>query len=269
MKNSLNLEKISKGSFIIMFFLNFAACIIPINKKTTIIETVGFYPNLLSPADCTFYVWPLILLLLAGFTFFSMFQRHREQSLYGEQFYVSYIIMCYSNIVWIFALSYNYLALSVMFSTTGLISLCRINHLMLLDSFSMGIDKIIRLPFQMYFGWLMITTTNGILVLLLSIGWAGVLIPEEFFALLLLIVLTVITAVLVLKYHDIVACFTVIWAYSGIFAKHILKTEWNRQYPHIIIGTVICIAILFGITFFYLFLTYKKRNRTLYQGIRH
>lgn len=257
MKRVLTFETISFGSCMIMMLLNIIVCFVPLNGESTNFELTKSYPNLFNPASYTCLIWIVVLISMTIVALYLLAAKYKDKkSLYPNQFYIYFILVCLTNIIWNIAWSFNYLALAVMLSVTGVIILCKMNEIL-----AMGESKIISFSFQLYFGLLLITGVSDIMALITSIGWMESYLSEEIWTVSLITLLTAISGYLVSRYHYIFTGFAVIWAYIGMLIKHIHNSEMNTGFWYIIISIIIGIVILTGITLTKLFLFFKKQSR--------
>lgn len=242
MKKILTLEVISLISCFVMMIINIMVCFIPLNGKLTIIELVNLYPNLMTPANYTFLIFIFIFLSITVFSMYITAAAYRnKQNLYPALFYIFFIITCVTDIGWIIAWSYNYLALSVVLSITGVLVLFRMNEILVNSE-----AKLIRIPFQLYFGWMMVICASGIMALITSIGLMSSLKIEEYLTVFLIILISTASVYLVVKYHYVFSVLSVIWAYIGMLVMLISKSGSGKQYLYIIITIIISITILAG-----------------------
>jgi len=89
-------------------------------------------------------------------------------------------------------------------------------------------------------------------------GWNGFGISEPVWAVIIIIVGFVIGVAAMLKNQDIAYGLVIIWAYAGIWLKHISASGFSGQYPAIITTVIACIVLLFIVEAFIL-LTKKTR----------
>jgi hypothetical protein len=102
----------------------------------------------------------------------------------------------------------------------------------------------VKLPFQIYFGWITVATIANVTALLVDYGWTGWGLSETFWTIAVIAVATLIAISVILKGRAVAYGLTVIWAFSGIIAKHVSANGFADAYPQIITETAICIGLL-------------------------
>lgn len=260
MKNNrnLNIKILATISFVGMVAVNALANILPINGINTGAVS-NSYPNLFAPAGMTFFIWGVIYLLLLFYAIYqfsssvSVEEKERKNKIFnyvGSYFVVSSL----ANILWIFSWHYKLIPLTVLLIVTILISLIKIAKYLDRQELSSKEKFYIKLPFSIYFGWITVATIANITVFLVSIRWSGWGIAPEMWTVIVLFVSAIIGLARLIKDRDIAYGLVFIWAYFGIYLKHI--TFFSSQYKGIIISLLVYI-ILFTLAEGYI-LTRKK-----------
>jgi len=162
-----------------------------------------------------------------------------------------------ANISWIFAWHYGIIWLSVIAMLTLLFFLIKIADVINKERYSLADTLFIRLPFSVYFGWITVATIANITVFLVSIGWNGFGMAESLWAVIILLIGAGIGILRMLKDKNIFYGAVLVWAYSGIWLKHVSENGFNKEYPDIIMTAIICIALFLGTIGF---LKYKKKK---------
>jgi hypothetical protein len=232
--------------YILVLIVNFLANALPINNMDTG-EISNLYPNLFTPAGVTFSIWGVIYLLLFGYVLYQLgvFQKTKEEK--REKLFQKispyFIISSVANILWIFAWHYTLVGLSVGFMFLLLFSLIKIADILREEKFSDKKDKLfIVLPFSIYFGWITVATIANITTLLVSIGWDGFGVSEEIWTVMILLVGAFIGVARMLKDNNIPYGLVFVWAYLGIWFKHISLSGFAGSYLIIIFTTLACVA---------------------------
>ena len=206
-------------AFVAMVVVNYLAQMLPINGVNPG-QVSDSLPNLFAPAGLTFSIWGLIYLLLAVFTVYQFFYKPEEgqRSLDGVR--VVFILTSLFNIAWIFSWHYRAFILSMALMLALLVSLIVINHM--LDARRLtGMKKaVIALPFSIYFGWITVATVANATALLVSLGWDRFGLPEEFWAVVVLLVAMGIGNAAMITRKDVAYGLVLLWAYAGILLKH-------------------------------------------------
>jgi hypothetical protein len=238
---SLYIKIISVIAFISMVIVNALANILPINGINTG-QVSDSYPNLFAPAGITFSIWGLIYLLLGIFVIYQFFITKKIKIL--DQIGIYFIITSIANILWIFSWHYDYIGLSVLLMLIILISLIKIANILNKENLILTKDFfLISLPFSIYFGWITVATIANITTFLVSLNWNAFGLTEQFWTIAIIIIGSIIGLLRMFKDKNIAYGLVFVWAYIGIWIKHISEVGFNNQYPAIIITTIICIIL--------------------------
>ena len=232
--------------FLGMVTVNYLANALPINNLDTG-QLSDKYPNLFVPAGFTFSIWGVIYLLLAVFIFFSL-----KQALTGREVFpafkrlgILFFLTCLANAGWIFAWHYEKLILSLLVMLTLLILLIIIYQR--LDS--RPYDEIRRdkfpakLPFSIYLGWISVATVANTTAVLVGFNWNRFGLSEQFWTVLLLAVVVILTIIFIFKKKDYLYALTIIWALLGILYKRIQDTASADRAVEISI--LVSLAVIF------------------------
>jgi hypothetical protein len=251
MLKNIYIKIIALITYLGMIIVNALANILPINGISTG-EISDKYANLFAPAGLTFSIWGLIYLLLGIYVVYQFFNIKEIINKINIYFIVSSI----ANILWIFSWHYELMFISVLIMIVILYSLIKIVDLLKKEK-----NLLITLPFSIYFGWITVATIANVTTFLVSVNWNGFNLSDQFWTVFILIIGTIIGLLVMLKNKDIAYGLVFIWAYFGIYYKHI--TFFNNQYILVIYTVLICIIIfIIGITY----LIYIK-NKNLFFNI--
>lgn len=233
-------------AFLIMVIINGLGNLLPLNDMSTG-QISDAYPNLFAPAGVTFAIWSVIYSLLACYTLyqFGLFQKKNSESDPKLMNSVAgyFIVSSLANAAWIFAWHFQNIILSMMLMTVILKCLISINNEIKKYQLTNKEKFFIRLPFSIYFGWITIATIANAIVLMVSLGWNGFGISESTWAIIIITVGMLIGGTRMLKDKDIAYGLVLIWAYLGIFFKHVSASGFHGQYPLIIAVVLVCIVI--------------------------
>lgn len=239
-KNKLLLIKILALIFYLgMVIINALANILPINNIDTG-QISDNYANLFAPAGITFSIWGLIYLSLGIYVFYQFLAKKKANQLILK---ISpyFIISSIANTAWIFAWHYDFIALSVLLIIFMLLCLIKIADLIRLEKLKSKELIYISLPFSLYFAWITVATIANITVFLVSINWGGWGISEQIWTVIILLIGAIIGIARMLLDKNVFYGLVLVWAYLGIFIKHISSAGWNNQYPLVVITTIITI----------------------------
>lgn len=263
-KTNYRLKIITLVTFFIMIGVNALATLLPINGMTTG-EVSDSYPNLFAPAGLTFSIWGVIYLFLFLYSIYQFGIFQKEEDLYKEHLFreigILFLISSVLNSIWIFTWHYGVLWLSVTIMLGILLILIRINDITKDAELSLKDYVFIRFPFSIYFGWITVATIANITAFLVKLGFRGFGIGEAFWTVAIIIIGLVIASLTILRNIDIAYGLVVIWAYIGIYIKHISVDGWKSQHSSIIFITVASIVILSMVEIYTLFNLKKKDQR--------
>jgi hypothetical protein len=243
--NGLAIQWLAALTFLGMIAVNALANILPLNGITTG-EVSDSYPNLFAPAAPTFAIWGLIYLLLALYTLYllGLFRGNGpvNETLLRRTGAV-FIALNLLNAAWIFAWHYELILLSMLLMV--LLLICLLDMVLIIREQKLsGREKFfVRLPFSVYLGWITVATIANAAVLLVSLGWDGLGLSEEFWTILVLAVGVLIGVVTTLRLKSAAYGLVLIWAYAGILYKHLSAGGFDGQYPGVIIAAGIGIVL--------------------------
>jgi hypothetical protein len=178
-------------------------------------------PTLITPAGYVFAIWGVIYILLGAFVVYQALPSQKGKDYHSKIGWL-FVLSCAANICWIFLWQFQYIAFSVVFILIYLMSL-----LMIYLRLDIGISKpernerlAIHLPFSVYLGWITVATIANISAALVSIGQTQLILGGTTWAVLVLIVATLITGMVLWTRGDLAYAAVLIWALVGIYVKH-------------------------------------------------
>ena len=252
-------------TFLIMVGVNALANILPINGVTSG-EVSDSYTNLFAPAGITFSIWGLIYLLLFFYSIYQFGIFQKEEDPYKEDLFkrigILFSISSILNAVWIFTWHYRIIEVSLIIIIAMLVLLIMINNITKGASLSLKDYLFIRFPFSIYMGWITIATIANVTTLLVKLGFDGFGISEVVWTIIVIVIGLIIASLTILRNRDAAYGLPVIWAYIGIYIKHISKDGWNAEYSTIIFTTVASIVILVMVELYTLFNLKKNDVKT-------
>jgi hypothetical protein len=255
-KNKILLTKVLALIFYLaMVIINALANILPINNIDTG-QISDNYANLFAPAGLTFSIWGLIYLLLGFYVIYQFFAGKKANQLI-EKISPYFIISSIANISWIFAWHYDFINLSALLIIFMLLCLIKIADLLRKEKLNNKEAFFISWPFSIYFAWITVATIANITIFLVSINWSAWGISDQIWTVIILLIGAIIGIVRMFWDKSIAYGLVFIWAYFGIYLKHISTDGWERQYP-LVISTAIMAILAFIISEG--ILIYKKRQ---------
>lgn len=201
--------------------MNILANTLPLNGQNTgdISDRFRVY---FVPAGYVFAIWGLIYI---GFIAFAVYQALPSQRQNPRLRKVGslFILSCAANIAWLFFWHYNLFTLTVVIML-ALLGLLLAIYLRL----GIGVVKPSRaerwavdIPFSVYLGWISVATIANVTDLLYDLNWSGWGIDPQVWAVIMLAVGVVITAMMLFTRGDVAYALVILWAYLGIFVKQI------------------------------------------------
>ena len=204
---------------IIALTVNILASTLPLNGQNTG-EISDRFQVYFVPAGYVFAIWFFIFI---GWIVFAFFQFRKDQKesprlrRLGYLFAISNIV----NAAWLFAWHYNYFGLSVLIMLT-LLGLLIASYLRL-DVNRVSVTRAERwsvdLPFSVYLGWITVATVANITSWLYSIDWNGFGISAPVWAVIMIVVASVVGFLVASSRRDAAYLLVLVWSFIGIAVK--------------------------------------------------
>lgn len=234
-------------SFILMVAVNALANTLPINNMTTG-EISDRLFNLFTPAGYTFSIWGVIYFLLLLYTLHQFRQPGQSEQAVQTNFYrqlnILFSLSSIANTLWILAWHTIQLELSLLLMFIILGSLIAITRKIKQQPVQGLKVLFIRIPFSVYFGWIIVATVANITAYLVHIDWQQWGLPEVFWTVAVLLAGSAIITAATLRDRDIWVGFVGLWAYLGILVRHIEASDLDRRYPAVILTLAVCLALI-------------------------
>jgi hypothetical protein len=217
----------SFGAYVAMVVVNALANIIPINNISTGAVSDSYF-NLFAPTGLTFSIWGVIYLLLGAYVFVQI-RRLRIKE--GERIDPAsvkinalFAISSLANVFWILAWHYRVIWLSIMLMLIILACL-------ILISFPLRkTDLLTKAAFGIYFGWICVATIANVTTLLVRYGVPGNTVGATIQTTIILLVGLAIGGLTILIQKNLGYGLTFVWAYLGIYLKHVDPVQFDRGY---------------------------------------
>lgn len=207
------------AAFIVTLIINGLAGTTLIGGRTTA-DVSNQYSTLITPAGYVFAIWGIIYLLLGIFMVYQALPNQKTKP-FQTQISALFILASLFNVIWLFLWQNLLLPLSNIVIFALLASLIAI-YLRL----NIGKAKVtfreklcVHLPFSVYLGWLTIATIANVSATLFSVGWNGLGLPLETWAILVLAVALIIDLAVIVTRRDIAYSLVFVWALAGIAAN--------------------------------------------------
>lgn len=195
-------------------------------------------PTLITPAGYTFAIWSVIYILLGAFVIYQALPEQRARP-FQEKIGWLFVASSVLNILWLFAWQYEALTTSVALMVLLLASLILIYLRLNIGrgKARVGDRLAVHLPFSVYLGWITIATIANISATLVSLSWDGFGLDPETWAILIILVATVIASLVAFTRRDIAYELVIAWAFVGIAVN-------QGAHPTIVILLYACIIVV-------------------------
>lgn len=229
----MKLKILNLLTLVFVVVINALANILPINGVMTG-EVSAAYDNYFTPAGFTFAIWSVIYLGLLSFVAFQFLSKTFRPDTIGWLF----IINGLSNIGWIYSWHHQLFSITVILMLVILATLLVIN--LRIDDSSMWV----KVPFQLYLGWINVATIANLAVFLTYLEWSALGIKEEIWG----IVLVSVAAFLGLWQSWIKGWYfgslAIAWGIWGIYQK---QTNLDQSEVYQFTCVLAILAILSGV----------------------
>ncbi len=225
-------------------------------NNTTIGTVSNQLTTLFTPAGYAFSIWGLIYLLLTGFIIYqgkSLITKTKESDFVTKTGWW-FIISCLANCSWILAWIYGYTLLSCFFIFLILVPLLKI-----IINNAIGIGKpskqtllFLWIPFSIYSGWIAVASIVNVGVVLVKYNWNGFGIQPEIWAVIMVVVATLVNLIVVWKRNLKAFAFVGAWALLAIYVAN--KETFNL----VAFMALLCAILLVISNFINIYINSKK-----------
>jgi hypothetical protein len=221
--------------------MNSVATALPLSGLT-VGQVSDKYTTLFAPIDFTFGIWGLIYLGLSVYTFTQLSVDTPTIRAITPWFIGANIL----NGSWIILWRLELIGLSALVLALLLFCLYKINKVTTAQRTDIASTLTTRIPFAIYFGWVTVATIANISSYLVQLGYQDGFfgLSAEDLTVVILIVATLIGAATALINSSPSYSLVLVWAFFGIYSRHISEFEYNQQYPNIILATQILLPVL-------------------------
>lgn len=203
-------------ALIAMITVNVLSNALPFNGMTAgeISDSFDVY---FVPAGYVFSIWSLIYLGLIAYAFFQLQPSQRENPGLRRTGWW-FVLSSAANSIWLVFWHYGYFGLSVVAMLILLSSLIVIY-------LRLGVGKqtvspaerwLVHLPLSVYLGWITVAMIANITTTFDYVNWDGFGIAPEVWAIIMLVVATVVAGLMAYYRQDIAYLLVLIWAFVGI-----------------------------------------------------
>jgi hypothetical protein len=206
-------------TLIITITVNVLANALPLNGLNTG-EISDQFPILFVPAGYVFSIWGLIYLALIGFAIYTVTPRGMADKQVDA---VAWWVVAANlfNAVWIFLWHYEQFPLTLIAMLGLLICLMVIYLRLRVGDEKKGIVKrlLVDMPFSIYLGWITVATVANISQVLYTLGWRGGSLSQAYWAVLMIVVASLLGLVMIFSQREVAYPAVLIWAFVGIWVK--------------------------------------------------
>jgi hypothetical protein len=199
------------------------------------------YDTLFAPIDFTFGIWGLIYLGLTVYSFTQLAAVTPVIKAITPWFIAANLL----NGSWIIAWRLELLGLSALILALLLFCLFRINQATTAKRTDLASTLSVRIPFAIYFGWVTVATIANISSLLVQQGFEdGFVFSAQTWTVIILVVAVLIGSATAMVNASPAYSLVLAWAFWGIYSRHTAASEWDQQYPGVILAVQILLPVL-------------------------
>jgi hypothetical protein len=206
-------------SVILALAVNILASVLPLNGQNTG-EISDRFQVYFVPAGYVFSIWGLIYLGWIAFTIFQ-FQPSQKESPRLRRLGYLFAISNIFNAAWLFCWHYNAFGLSVIVML-ALLGALIVSYLRL-DVNRRSVSRLefwsVDALFSVYLGWITVATVANVTDWLYSVGWTGLGISGQVWAVIMLAVASLLGLAMALTRRDVGYLAVLVWAFIGIAVK--------------------------------------------------
>ena len=232
-------------STVAVIVVNGLANALPLNGQTSA-EIANRLPIYFVPAGYVFSIWGLIYLGLLAYSIYQVLPSQRQNPRLRRIGWL-YVLSCLANIAWLFLWHYEFFELTA-------VAMAALLLLLIAVYLALGTGRtrvspaetwLVRVPFSIYLGWITVATIANVTSLLDYLKWSGWGISPDLWAVIMLIVATIIASAVSLSRGDVAYALVIIWAFVGIAVKHSATT--NVAVTAWVAVAVVALTLLVGI----------------------
>ena len=206
-------------SVVLALTVNILASTLPLNGQNTG-EISDRFQVFFVPAGYVFAIWGVIYIGWIAFAVYQALPGQKESPRLRKLGYL-FALSGLLNAAWLFCWHYNQFALSVLVML-GLLGLLIASYLRLdVGRTPVGTAEkwSVDVPFSTYLGWISVATIANVTSWLYFVNWNGFGIAPEVWAVIMLIVATVVGVLMMITRRDSAYLFVFAWSFVGIAVK--------------------------------------------------
>lgn len=228
---------------ILALTINILAVTLPLNGQDTG-EISDRFQVYFVPAGYVFSIWSVIYLGWIAFIIFQFLPSQKESPRLRRLGYL-FAVSNLFNAAWLFCWHYNWFGLSVLVML-GLLGLLIASYLRL-DVNRSSMPRVeywsVDVLFSVYLGWITVATVANITSWLYFVGWDGFGIPAQTWAVIMLVVASLLGLSMALTRRDVGYLAVLVWAFVGIAVK-------QTSAPTVVLSAWIAAALMLGLAIF-------------------
>ena len=230
-------------SVLLALIVNVLASVLPLNGQNTG-EISDRFRVYFVPAGYVFSIWGIIYIGWIAFTIFQFLPSQKGSPRLRRMGYL-FAISNIFNAAWLFCWHYNLFGLSVLVMLV-LLGLLIASYLRLNVNRS-SVTRVeywsVDVLFSVYLGWITVATVANITDWLYFVGWDGLGIPGQAWAVIMLAVASLLGLAMALTRRDAGYLSVLVWAFAGIAVK-------QTPAPMVVLSAWIAAALMLGLAVF-------------------
>lgn len=206
-------------SVVLALTVNILASTLPLNGQNTG-EISDRFQVFFVPAGYVFAIWGVIYIGWIAFAVYQALPGQKESPRLRKLGYL-FALSGLFNAAWLFCWHYNQFALSVLVML-GLLGLLIASYLRLdvgRTPVSTAEKWCVDVPFSIYLGWITVATVANVTDLLYYVNWNGFGIAPEIWAVIMILVASLVGLLMALTRRDAAYLFVLVWSFAGIAVK--------------------------------------------------
>jgi hypothetical protein len=206
-------------SVILALAVNILATALPLNNQTTA-QISDRFKVVFVPAGYVFAIWGLIYIGWIAFVVYQFLPAQKQSPRLRGLGYL-FALTGVFNAAWLFCWQYNHVGLSVivMLVLLGLLIASYLNLNIGHTSVSNSERWCVDIPLSVYLGWISVATVANISDWLYSVNWNGFGFDPQVWAVIMLVVASLLGILMALTRRDSGYLFVFVWAFIGIALK--------------------------------------------------
>ena len=232
---------------VVALTVNVLASTLPLNGKNTGAISDQFKVFFV-PAGYVFAIWGVIYIGWLAFSIYQLLPAQRSNPRLQRIGWL-YALSGLLNAGWLFTWHYELFPLSVVVMLALLVTLIAIY--LRLDNGRVQVSTVekwcVNIPFSVYLGWISVATIANITDLLYYWRWDGFGIAPEMWAVIMLLVATVLALTMALTRGDVAYLSVFVWSFVGIAVKQsatplVANTAWAMM---VLVALMIPVGVMY------------------------